>query len=159
MMSNIQERPNDKFLPLGFVGFFLVIFIVNGVMVYLALTTRTGMVAEHHYERGLHYNDYLAEAQAQTERGWKSTLTYADGKLTASLTDKAGKQLQQARVRVEFMRPTQAGFDFTVDLAPGANGIYMGEVKFSHPGLWTATLVASWNQQNYRQTQDLFVQP
>lgn len=158
-MSTAQERPSDKYLPLGFVAFFLVVFVVNGIMVYLALTTRTGVVAEHHYERGLHYNDYLAEAQAQAERGWKSTLAYTGGKLSVSLTDKSGQPLKGAIVKVELVRPTQAGFDFTVELAPAADGTYINEAHFSHPGQWTATLVASWNQQNYRQTQDLFVGP
>ncbi|QGM44788.1 FixH family protein [Methylocystis heyeri] len=54
-----------------FLGFFGVVFAVNGVMAYLAVTTFSGEVEQHAYERGLAYNRDIADAREQAARGWK----------------------------------------------------------------------------------------
>ena len=61
---------------LGFIAFFGVIFLVNGIFVYYALGTFGGGDTSDPYRKGLHYNDTLAEAARQADQGWKEELVY-----------------------------------------------------------------------------------
>jgi len=54
----------DKLIPWYFVIFFLVLFIVDGIFVYLATSTHTGVVTENAYEKGLRYNEVIERARA-----------------------------------------------------------------------------------------------
>jgi len=54
----------------AFLGFFGVIFAVNGVFLYAALSTHTGVVANEPYRKGLNYNQRIAAFQAQEQLGW-----------------------------------------------------------------------------------------
>ena len=47
---------------IGFIVFFGLIFLVNGVFLYYALTTFGGGETSNPYRKGLHYNETLAEA-------------------------------------------------------------------------------------------------
>ncbi len=53
------------------VGFFGVIFSVNGYMAYSAISTFSGEVDAHPYEHGIAYNHDIANAREQASRGWK----------------------------------------------------------------------------------------
>src|SRR5688572_2876208 len=72
----------------AFLAFFGVIFAVNGVFLYMALSTHTGLVAQEPYRKGLHYNDRIAAAERQQALGWTSDLRLApeSGALTLALT-------------------------------------------------------------------------
>ncbi len=158
-MTDSGPRPSDKYIPLWFVAFFLVVFGVNAVMVTLAVRTSPGVVATHHYERGLAYNTYLAKQTAQTERGWTGELVYEKDRLHVVLKDRQGQLLNGATVRVQLSRPVAAGADFEVTLAEVTAGVYQVATTFPHPGLWTATVVATRQGENFRQSQDIIVEP
>ena len=72
---------------LGLVAFFGLIFLVNGVFIYYALSTFGGGDTSDPYRKGLHYNDTLAEAAREAEQGWDAKLIYgASGRLALTLT-------------------------------------------------------------------------
>lgn len=55
-MSEISEekkRKSGRWVLLWFLGFFGVIILLDSIFVYLAVNTRTGLVTEHAYEKGL----------------------------------------------------------------------------------------------------------
>ena len=51
-------------------AFFAAVFIVNGAMIYSALSTHTGLVANEPYRKGLHYNERIAADERQAHLGW-----------------------------------------------------------------------------------------
>jgi nitrogen fixation protein FixH len=61
---------------LVFLGFFATIFLVNGIMVYAALSTFGGLEIADAYRKGLAYNARIAEGQAQAQRGWRDSVSY-----------------------------------------------------------------------------------
>ena len=77
---------------LGLVAFFGLIFLVNGIFIYYALTTFGGGDTSDPYRKGLNYNETVAEAARDAELGWQAQLTYgtASGRLMLSLTDRNG---------------------------------------------------------------------
>ena len=55
---------------IGLVAFFGVMLVANGIFVYYALETFAGGDTSDPYRKGMHYNETLAEAARQDERGW-----------------------------------------------------------------------------------------
>ena len=53
-----------------FLGFFATVFVVNGAMIYSAVSTHSGLVANEPYRKGLHYNERIAADERQARLGW-----------------------------------------------------------------------------------------
>ena len=53
-----------------FLAFFAAVFVVNGAMIYSAVSTYTGLVANEPYRKGLHYNERIAADERQARLGW-----------------------------------------------------------------------------------------
>jgi len=54
---------------MALIGFFGVMFLVNGIFVYFAVATFSGGDTSDPYRKGLHYNETLQAADRQAERG------------------------------------------------------------------------------------------
>ena len=69
-LSRTQDsRIRDtKIIPLYFVIAFLVVFAVNGLFVYLATSTNSGLVVEDPYERGLEFDRIVSEVRKQKQQ-------------------------------------------------------------------------------------------
>lgn len=157
MIDQNAPRPSDKWIPWYFVFGFLIFITVDCVMAYLAISTNPGVVTESAYEHGLAYNHYLVEADTQKALGWQSRLTAEKGEILFVLKDAAGKPLQGAEVKVDFVRPSQAGHDFSAVLTETAPGQYTATPSFPERGLWNVRINATWQTQPYRLTQPLVI--
>lgn len=76
-------------------GFFSVIFAVNGVFLYHALTTHPGEIVEKSYLQGLNYNDRLDTRALQAERGWTAAMGVEAGTLVVMVADSEGRALSR----------------------------------------------------------------
>ncbi|MGB0718856.1 MAG: FixH family protein, partial [Bdellovibrionales bacterium] len=118
-----QDTPRNfkgSHVFLIFAAFFGIIIAVNGVFIYTALGTHTGVVTERPYEKGLAYNDTLEQAKAQPR--WQTAAAYDNGVLTWRLLDEGAKPLDGAAVSAKLIRPVQDGNDFEVTLQPQGQG-------------------------------------
>ena len=142
------DAKRGSWIPWIFVGCFGIVFLVNGIMVYVATTTWTGIAVNRAYDKGLTYNRNLEAAARQEALGWNVSLVTdvtADlaGKLEVALHDSDGAPLQRALVVVAFERPTHEGYDFAVELAPDGAGTYTAPFTAPLPGVWDLRLVAT----------------
>ena len=146
-----KVRADGWWYPWIFVAAMTVVVAVNGVMVAFALGTWTGLETEGYYEKGLAYNQDLAAARAQAERGWK--LAFAldgvtaagdsrSGRISAVFVDRAGKPLADLDVLAVILRPTSEGHDQQVALSPAGRGVYRASVTFPLPGQWDVRIHA-----------------
>ena len=153
--STIDKR--DKWIPWYFVAFFVGLAIMDGIFVYLATSTHTGVVTDQAYDRGLKYNETVAAAAAQAELGWVSSVSLSgDGTFNFALSDGVNDMVG-AEVFAEFTRPTQSGVDFEVPLEGLRNGTYSTQVDFPLEGIWDVRVYVTWNQQQYQHSQRLMV--
>jgi len=122
-------------------GFFATVATVNGVMMYLAVSTFSGEVVAHPYERGLAYNHDIAEAKAQMARGWSveaHVARSADG--IAHVTAKTGQR--GLVLRATLASPADKKRDVDVALVETTPGVYEGAAPL--PAGWRdVVLVAS----------------
>ncbi|MCB1512065.1 MAG: FixH family protein, partial [Hyphomicrobiaceae bacterium] len=98
-----------------FLGFFGVVFAVNGVFLYQALSTHTGVVSRQPYRKGLEYNSRIADAERQQKLGWRDDLSYRReaGMLVVKITDKGGSPVTGLYVSGIIGRPSTAQQDTT----------------------------------------------
>ena len=156
-----QER-KSAWIPWAFVGFFGFVFAVNGVMVYFALTTFTGLAVDQPYDRGLRYNTEIAGAEAQRNLGWRPAVDFAQtdaraGTLSLALTDGAGTGVNGAEVMAELVRPTHQGHDFAIPLSASGDGRYQASFEVPLSGVWEVRIIARRDGGAYRVHERIFV--
>ena len=157
-----KGRQPGWYIPWIFVAGFAIVIAVNGIMLHFAFSSWTGVQTEQHFLKGLKYNQDLAGARAQAERGWKVTTEFTGtdpqkGILALTLTDKDGNLLKDAEVKVAFIRPTSEGHDLRMDLP------YLGEGRFAAPvalplaGQWDLRVEIHHSTGDYQDEQRIFV--
>jgi nitrogen fixation protein FixH len=136
-----RDVPRDRWIPWLIVGFFGIVVLANGVMVYLAVSSFTGLQTEGPYTRGLEYNRVLEAERAERALGWNVTVKFEPtgdrrGHIVARARDAVGAPLDGAVVTAHLVRPTQHGYDMQVTLAAESGGIYAADVELPLSGLW-----------------------
>ncbi|MGE0754327.1 MAG: FixH family protein [Alphaproteobacteria bacterium] len=157
MKAQTGMQPRDKWIPWYFVVFFLLLFILDGIFVYLALSSHRGVVTEQAYQKGLQYNETVEAANQQAALGWQGAITHENGAVLFALRDAQETPISKARVTAYFSRPTQAGSDFSLTLDSLQKGLYGKTVSFPVKGQWDVKIVATWNQQQYQQRRRILV--
>lgn len=121
-----------------FVGFFGIIFAMNGVMAYMALSTFPGLEARNGY---IASQTFDARRKAQEALGWTVDADEAAGVLSLAFTDRDGNPVRVATLRATVGRPTEIKDDFSPDfIFDGA--AYTAPVDLA-PGKWDVRLKAT----------------
>ncbi|MEI8394993.1 MAG: FixH family protein [Rhodospirillaceae bacterium] len=133
-------------IPWLFVPPFLLMLFANGMLVYYAFTSFSGLTSKHASAEGANYNAAIAAARAQAERGWQVTSTFTnphglEGVVGVRLLDRESRPLTGAEVSVKVMRPTSAGADQVFPLKEIGNGQYQTEMMLRMPGVWDLSLM------------------
>lgn len=156
-MSVAAKRADGWWYPWIFVAGMGVVILVNVVLAYFAVSTWSGLETNNYYRRGVQYNEAIADAKLQRERGWKSALVVSpkpvDGRafdVGVTFRDKAGLPLDGLDVRVRAERPTSSGHDQEVTLTDVGGGVYSGRVELALPGQWTMRVIAQRDAQLYQ---------
>jgi nitrogen fixation protein FixH len=121
-------------------GFFGVIFAVNFLLAYDAISTFRGEVVDNPYEVGLHYDSDIAAAAAQAQRHWKVEVTLVGG-LRATFRDSAGEPIAGLTVSGLFAAPADMQRDRPFALREAEPGVYIGEAPPA--GVWDLRLKAA----------------
>lgn len=124
-------------------AFFGIIFAVNGVFLYQALSTYTGVVSAEPYRKGLHYNDRIEAERRQDALGWSETVTLApSGGLSIALMDAGGSPVRALEVNAVVGRPSTSASDKRITLGEIASGRYVAELGALEPGAWLVSIEA-----------------
>ena len=146
--SSIPDSPRRGLrgghVLLIFIGFFATIFLVNGIMVYDALSTFGGLETPDAYRKGLAYNQRIAEGVAQEQRGWRDKLAWIPEtqRVRFDLTDTAGAGVPGLVIGGEIGRPATDRFDRKLGFKQTGPGTYEAEAASLEPGWWTIDIEA-----------------
>lgn len=138
-------------------AFFGVVTAVNGIFVYYALSSWSGLTASDAYNRGLAYNHVLDEAAAQRKLGWGAEMGWRRGNAEARFVDRDGSPLKGLEIAARFSRPLGEGEPIDVMLVAKAPGVYMAPIELPLPGQWDMQIEASGAGGRYRATTRLVV--
>jgi nitrogen fixation protein FixH len=162
----VRERQRGWWYPWLLSGLMLVVVAVNGVMIYLAVDTFTGLETPDYYRKGIHYNDDIEAARRQARLGWRAEVAFAadgtgraahEGRVTVDFSDRESRPVEGLEVKAMFVRPTQAGFDRTVTLAPDGDGRYAARIALPLPGQWQVRVVARRDDADYQAVKRILV--
>jgi nitrogen fixation protein FixH len=162
-------RPRGWWYPWIFVAGMAVVVAVNGVMIYYAVSTFTGLETRGHYEKGLAYNRDLAAARAQAALGWQVDFAAtpeapaAAGsverrlRLEVAFRDREGRSLDALEVRALGLRPVQEGLDREMPLAFLGQGRYGATLALPLPGQWEIRVHAFLGEAVYQHVERVLV--
>ena len=111
-------------------------------MLWLALASADGLVAEDYYRQGLGINKVLAREEAARAQGISADLSLQEGRISVTL-----KGTQPEALFAHLVHATRAGHDLRVRLAPGADGTYSAALPPLPAGRWRIVIEdprASW---------------
>jgi nitrogen fixation protein FixH len=128
-----------------FLAFFGIIFAVNGVFLYWAVSTYSGVVTAGSYRQGLYYNERIAAADRQELLGWSDELQAVplEGSLMLKLTDRAGNPVSGLNISGTIGRAATIRYDERlqgVEVVPGTYRIAVGPLD---AGSWIVDLQAA----------------
>jgi nitrogen fixation protein FixH len=126
-------------------AFFGVVFAVNGLMTFDALSTFRGEVVAHPYEAGLAYNSDIAAAEAQTGRHWRVDVSFqrdgAERMARAGFLDADGHPLEGLQVSAVYASPADKRRDQSFAMKETIPGTYVGATAVGN-GVWDFEVVA-----------------
>lgn len=128
-----------RWIPFVFVGLMLIVVAVNGVLVFAALSTFTGVTSAHAYEEGRAYNHILEEAARQEALGWQASVQWSGGRLSVTVTDREGLPVP-GHMEGTLQRPLE-GTTRPLALAAAAPGRWGAAAADLAAGQWEARLV------------------
>ncbi len=130
-------RPIDgRHVLFGLLAFFGVMFAVNGVFVYFATTTFSGLSEEHAYQKGLHYNETIAAYKSQRALAWAHHAEIVGDHVELRVSDADEKPVSNLEVIGTMRRPATDDEDRTLAFRHAGPGIYVAEVGPFEPGQW-----------------------
>ena len=145
-----HPRPfTGRHMLLAMLAFFGVIIAVNLTMAVLASTSWTGLVVKNSYVASQAFNRELEQAKVQAARGWSGAISYRDGSVVLSLTDKAGQPVLLDSTIVQVGRPAFEQADHRVVMVHQGNGVYHATDPLQ-PGIWQLSVRGTSSRGDYR---------
>ena len=140
LFRNNKRELTGRAVLLWLVGFFAVIFAVNGVLVQAATSTFRGLETESSYKAGLMFTADVDSAQRQEDLHWQ-----IDGKLLRdragetvlefSAHDDKGAALTGLTAVARLAHPADALLDRKIELKSTGAGLFRGKAD-AQPGQW-----------------------
>ncbi|MEX0582274.1 MAG: FixH family protein [Sneathiella sp.] len=146
MSTSIEgKRLTGRHVALMLAAFFGLMFAVNGILVYFALGSFSGVSESDAYKRGLSYNQEIDQHARQTARNWHSDIEFVQtgavqGLLTLDIRDADGRVLEGMRVVATIRRPVIDGTDQEASLL--YDGMkYHTDLSVVGPGQWDTSIL------------------
>lgn len=149
----------SRYIPWLFVAGFAIVVGVNAIMITFAVGSFSGLYTPKPRERGLHYNDVVAEQKTRDALGWRIETGWQaeTGRLELAVSDAAGRPLTGALVSAELVRPVEKRPPVAVTLATTDAGKFAGFVELPVRGNWDLDVVVERDGDRFAQTRRLFL--
>ncbi|MEQ8441904.1 MAG: FixH family protein [Alphaproteobacteria bacterium] len=170
-MTSVTFEPGNRTqgrksrIPLIFFAFFGVVLIANATMIWIALSSWTGLETRNHYLKGLDYNQTLEDIRAQDALNWTVESELLDAgmpgrfQLVVRVTGGDGVAITADRIIVRLERPTHHGIDQTVELQQQGPGVFSGQAEIVHAGNWNLRRLVWQGDMTHQSVERIFVDP
>ncbi|MEM7766148.1 MAG: FixH family protein [Pseudomonadota bacterium] len=136
-MSHSQDKRFTGWHALAwFAGFFGLMFAVNAVFLYKAISSFPGEDTPKSYVQGIAYNSVLDQRAEQATTGWTAAFGIADHEAQFVLREPSGKGLSGYDVVATFKHPASVREDVVLALKGAGRGRYAAEADALSPGRW-----------------------
>lgn len=124
-------------------GFFGIMFAVNGVFLYQALTSFPGEDVEKSYLQGLNYNQTLAARAAQDALGWNAEIGVEGSLLIVAVYDDANEPVSGLNMTGTIHRQSTTKNDAALVFQPLGDATYAASIDGIGLGLWGVDVSAN----------------
>jgi nitrogen fixation protein FixH len=147
---SVLTPPRSRFsiVPWLFVAGFAIVIAVNGTMTWLAIDSFSGLYSSKPRDRGLHYNQIVAEQRERDALGWKVETSWQAPDRTFGVTV-AGREL---------VRPAEKRAPLRIAMSDLGGGRFAGTVDLPARGSWDADIVIVSGGRRFAVTRRLFLQ-
>ena len=154
------RQPRFSLVPWLFVAGFAIVIAVNGVMIWFAIGSFSGLYSNHARDRGLRYNQVVAEQHDREALGWTVETSWqaTDNLLGLKISDRSGKALEDVTVVVDLVRPAEKRAPIRIAIADLGSGRFAGAVALPGRGNWDADIVIEAGGHRFAVTRRLFLQ-
>jgi len=147
-----QPELTGRAVLLWLVGFFAVIFAVNGWLVQAATSTFGGLETDSSYKAGLMFEREVAKAERQQELKWQVEGALMRGHggaavLNISVHDAQGQPVDGLTADATLAHPADSRLDHVIHLGAAGAGRFRGEDS-AQPGQWE--LIVDFYRANER---------
>jgi len=151
--------PRGRYIPWLFVAGFALVVAVNATMIWFAVGSFSGLYTPKPRERGLHYNEVVAEQRTRDALGWRVDAKWQaeSGQLEITVSDAAGQPLGGARVFAALVRPVEKRPPLPVSVAAVDPGRFAGRVDLPARGNWDLDIVVEHGSERYALTRRMFL--
>lgn len=149
----------SRYIPWLFVAGFAIVIAVNATMIALAVGSFSGLYTTKPRDRGLHYNEVIAEQQHRDRLGWRIETQWRPeaNRLELALFDAAGQPLGPNHVSAELVRPVEKRRPIDVELTATDIGRFAGTVDLPERGNWDVDIVIERDGERYALTRRMFL--
>jgi nitrogen fixation protein FixH len=149
MKTGIAPSLTGRHVLFILIGFFAVIFAVNGLFVYYAESSFSGLETTNPFVKGIDYNEEIAAAKAQQKLGWPVSLEQTAGVLMAEYKTRGNQPLDGLAVTAKITRAATDRYDQSLSLKGMGRGHYSVNFAPSLKGQWLVRLEASDADNNH----------
>ncbi len=154
---------NGRHVLFGLLGFFGVMFAVNGVFVYVATTTFSGTSTEDAYVRGLRYNESIETHRAIEATGWRHAATIEGSQVVLTVRQADGRPVSRLVIEGRIGRPATQALDLGITFDADGDGRYVAETGGLAHGQWQLSATvhpgAGYSLPTYEMTTRLWSKP
>lgn len=134
---------SGRHVLIAMVAFFGVIFAVNGVLLWQAVATHSGLVASEPYRKGLGYNRRIEADERQQSLGWTTLATVERSHgVSITLLDRLGEPVTGLQLVGTIGRPSTGHRDLALRFFEQAPGRYVAPVSGLDAGAWLLSVGA-----------------
>ena len=158
MTTAVTDR--SRLFPWFFVVGFAIVVAVNAAMIWLAIGSFAGLYTTKPRDRGLRYNEVIAEQQRRDALGWRIDARWlpASQRLEIAVFDAGGKPLAPTRLSAELVRPLEKRRPFPIALEATDVGQFAARIELPERGNWDLDVVVERDGQRYALTRRMFLQ-
>ncbi len=149
-MTAMTDPRRSRWIPWTFVLCFGLVFVVNGILIWFAVSSFSGVSVEGPFDRGRTYNAVLAEAKRQADLGWRVDVAIEGRRLVVSVVDRDGVPVDLLAAEGRLVRPVERIADVPVALAGAGGGRYVAALDLPKPGLWDVKLTFEMRRSGQR---------
>ena len=149
----------SRYIPWLFVAGFAIVIVVNATMIWFAVDSFSGLYTPKPRDRGLHYDEVVAEQKARDALGWRIEAQWRaeERRLAIDVFDAASQPLAGARVFVELVRPVEKRPPLAVAMEAADIGRFAGRIELPERGNWDLDIVVERGGERYALTRRMFL--
>lgn len=143
--------------PYGIIAAFAIFITGTVALIVLACSHRTDLVSNDYYEQEIKFQNHLDRLRRTKALDVPGSVAYDAAKQRITISLPAEQLRQAVSGRVQLYRPSAAGLDRQLTLAPDSDGVQIVEARDLRPGLWKVRVSWTVGDNDYFMDQKIVI--